>query len=1068
MSFIRVLEKYRKMAFSERDKGDRFERLMKAYLQTDPKYAYKFKTVWLWNEFPGRRDLGGSDTGIDLVALTHEGDYWAIQCKCYQETSRIDKPEVDSFLATSSREFLDEDLQTTRFAHRLWISTTNNCSANAEESIRNQNPPVTRINLYELMEAPVDWEALEQGIHGEEARRKKHDPKPHQKLAIEKAHEYFKEHDRGKLIMASGTGKTFTALKIAERETEGKGTVLFLVPSIALLGQTLREWSAHAEHSINAIAICSDPKVSQQRQADAEDTGFSVVDLAYPASTDPDYIVYQFEKIRAANRPGMTVVFSTYQSTDVVARAQKAMLKRGFPEFDLIICDEAHRTTGVALAGKEESAFIKVHDPDFIRGKKRLYMTASPRLYSDDAKGKAAEADVLICSMDDPNMYGEEIYRLGFGEAVEKGLLTDYKVIILTLNDNDVPLAVQRLISGGRSEIDTDDLSKIIGTVNALSKQFIGDEGVTKSTDPSPMRRAVAFCSNISASKQIADIYNEASEAYISELPEEKQSEMVNTQALHMDGTMTAPERDRTLSWLKEESPNNECRIITNVRVLSEGVDVPSLDAVLFLSARNSQIDVVQSVGRVMRQADKKYGYIIIPVIVPADVEPEVALSDNERYKVVWSVLNALRAHDDRFNATVNKIELNRRKPDNILIGRPEYTFDADGALQVSEEAGTPTGPHLSMQFEELQSVIYARMVQRVGERRYWEQWAKDVAVLAERQIERITSLVHRQDHQREAFGKFVKGLQKNINPSITEESAIEMLAQHIITKPIFEALFENYSFEKNNVVSRAMHQMLSQLEGKTVAEESEALQRFYDSVRARVQGIDNAEGKQKVINELYDTFFKTAFPKMADQLGIVYTPIEVVDFIIHSVDAVLKKEFGRSLSDENVHILDPFVGTGTFIARLLHSGLIRKEDLQRKYQYELHANEIVLLAYYIAAVNIENVFHDLMDEGSEYKPFDGIVLTDTFQLGETDEELNSATLRINFERVERQKETPLTVIMGNPPYSVGQRSENDNAKNIRHPKLESRIRDMYAQGSDASSVKDLYDCYVSNYMSRN
>ena len=273
MSFIRVLEKYRKMAFSERDKGDRFERLMKAYLQTDPKYAYKFKTVWLWNEFPGRRDLGGSDTGIDLVALTHEGDYWAIQCKCYQETSRIDKPEVDSFLATSSREFLDEDLQTTRFAHRLWISTTNNWSANAEESIRNQNPPVTRINLYELMEAPVDWEALEQGIHGEEARRKKHDPKPHQKLAIEKAHEYFKEHDRGKLIMACGTGKTFTALKIAERETEGKGTVLFLVPSIALLGQTLREWSAHAEHSINAIAICSDPKVSQQRQADAEDTG---------------------------------------------------------------------------------------------------------------------------------------------------------------------------------------------------------------------------------------------------------------------------------------------------------------------------------------------------------------------------------------------------------------------------------------------------------------------------------------------------------------------------------------------------------------------------------------------------------------------------------------------------------------------------------------------------------------------------------------------------------------------------------------------------------------------------
>ena len=336
-----------------------------------------------------------------------------------------------------------------------------------------------------------------------------------------------------------------------------------------------------------------------------------------------------------------------------------------------------------------------------------------------------------------------------------------------------------------------------------------------------------------------------------------------------------------------------------------------------------------------------------------------------------------------------------------------------------------------------------------------------DDADLAERQIERITSLVHRQDHQREAFGKFVKGLRKNINPSITEESAIEMLAQHIITKPIFEALFEDYSFEQNNVVSRAMHEMLSQLEGKTVAEESETLQRFYDSVRARVQGIDNAEGKQKVINELYDTFFKTAFPKMADQLGIVYTPIEVVDFIIHSLDAVLKKEFGRSLSDENVHILDPFVGTGTFITRLLQSGLIRKEDLERKYQYELHANEIVLLAYYIAAVNIENVFHDRLGEGSEYKPFEGIVLTDTFQLGETDGALLTEALRLNSERVERQKKTPLTVIMANPPYSAGQTSANDDAANQKYTRLDARIAETYAKETDAVNKNSLYDSYI-------
>jgi predicted helicase len=1080
MSFKKVLEKYRKISFSERDKGDRFERLMQAYLLTDPKYAYQFKKVYLWNEFPGKKDLGGSDTGIDLVAVTHDNDYWAIQCKCYQETATIDKPAVDSFLSTSSREFKDEqNLRTTSFAQRLWISTTNKWGPNAYEAIKNQNPPVTRINLTDLIDAPVEWEKLEQGIHGEKGRAEKKKLYPHVLEVRDKVFEYFKENERGRLIMACGTGKTMTSLKIAEKQTENKGTILFLVPSIALIGQTLKEWSSQADEPINPICICSDPEITRTKTKDDKDLT-STIDLAWPASTDTNYILKQFQHYKNANN-GMTVVFSTYQSIEVIAKAQKVLIKNGLPEFDLIICDEAHRTTGYTEPGMDNSAFVKVHDADFIKAKKRLYMTATPRLYNADAQTRAAQNDVPLWSMDEEKHFGKEIHRIGFGEAVERGLLTDYKVIILTLNDRDIPTAVQKMISNGEAEIKTDDLTKLIGTVNALSKQFLGNESIKVEGDEAPMKRAVAFCGSIANSTNIAASYNLASENYLESIPEEKKKTMVTVHAKHMDGTMAAPDRDEMLSWLKEETPGSECRIITNVRVLSEGVDVPSLDSVLFLSARNSQVDVVQSVGRVMRKSEgKKYGYIIIPVVVPADVAPEHALDDNERYKVVWTVLNALRAHDDRFNATVNKIELNKKRPNQIIVGGSEYGFDGDGnPIEKSRDGYEGTDPskeigrQIAMQFEQLQDVVFARMVEKVGDRRYWEQWARDVAKIAERQIERIKYLINEKKDQREAFNKFLTGLQKNINPSINEEQAIEMLAQHIITQPIFDALFEGYSFVKSNAVSMAMQTMIESLEeGSNLAEQDETLQKFYDSVRTRAQGIDNSEGKQRIIIELYDKFFKTAFPKMVEKLGIVYTPVEVVDFIIHSVNGILKKEFDRTISDENIHILDPFTGTGTFLVRLLQSGLIDVKDLERKYKDELHANEIVLLAYYIAAINIENAYHDATpdpDDGigkENYTSFDGIVLTDTFQLSETREgEIQyEEMLKKNSDRVEKQRKAPLRIIIGNPPYSVGQKSANDNAQNQKYPKLDSRVESTYARASKATSVKALYDSYIKAY----
>lgn len=1066
MTFHDILAKYRAVSFSERDKGDRFERLMQAFLLTVPWYEGKFRHVWLWREFPYKENLGGKDTGIDLVAQTVEGDFWAIQCKCYDEKARIDKPAVDSFLATSSKQFINDEHQTTSFALRLWIATTNNWGGEAENAIRHQEPPVQRISLADLESAPVDWAALDKGVSGSDARLGKKSPRPHQEKAITAFHEHFQTGERGKLIMACGTGKTFTSLKIAENETGGKGLVLFLAPSIALVGQTLREWTAESSVPLFPICICSDPEVSKSKKKNDDDTdGYSVTDLAFPASTRVTDIVRQFRLAEKFHDEGLVVVFSTYQSIAVVSNAQKEFQR----EFDLIICDEAHRTTGVTLKDEDDSAFVKVHDNAFIQAKKRLYMTATPRLYAEESKKKAQDADAYLCSMDDEAMYGPEVFRIGFGEAVDKNLLADYKVLVLTLSENQIPAALQTAVADRGKEIDTDDASKLIGCINALSKRMLVDEGLLKASDPSPMRKAVAFCQSIKVSKKISAVFNGFKDTYYDSLTRKEREEMVGVAAKHVDGTMSATTRDEKLAWLNASpAEGNECRILTNVRCLSEGVDVPSLDAVMFLSARNSQIDVVQSVGRVMRTAPgKKFGYIIIPVLIPSNVSPEEALNDNKRFAVVWTVLNALRAHDDRFSATVNKIELNRHKPvdgGSVLVGGiGGGSGDNTGDRNVQGDGKARPVQLPLPQIQELQNAIYARMVQKVGNKRYWEQWAADVAQIAQRYMERINRLIAAPGPHKTTFDDFLEGLRKNINPSVTPGEVVEMLAQHMITKPVFEALFENYSFVKNNPVSQALQGMIDLLEEQALEKDTLVLSRFYESVKLRISGIDNAEGRQKIMVELYDKFFRTAFPLTVERLGIVYTPVEIVDFINNSVADVLQAVFGRSLSDENVHVVDPFTGTGTFIVRMIQSGLIEHGALSRKYNHELHANEIVLLAYYIASINIENAYHNTQGNNAGYTPFSGICLTDTFQLSETDDVnwLYAPALPQNSERVQEQQKTPIQIIIGNPPYSVGQKSANDDAQNQSYPRLERRIASTYAAQSDKTNKNALYDSYI-------
>ena len=1072
-----VIEAFRK-APSNSERGTKFEQLMVRYFQLDPMLSQQYDQVWRWIDWPGRD--GKPDTGIDLVARERDtGAYTAIQCKFYEPTSTLSRGDIDSFFTASGKK---------PFTNRIIVSTTDRWGKHAEAALEDQQTPVQRIGLAEIAESPIEWniEDFTDGVPEVRlAEAVRHEPRPHQVEAIEKVFKGFAAgHERGKLVMACGTGKTFTALKIAERtaaEQGGSARILFAVPSISLLSQTLRGWTAQTQLDLRAFAVCSDTKVSRA----AED--IAVHDVAIPVTTDPSVLAAEMEHRKRAK--GLTVVFTTYQSLPVVAEAQK----NGVDPFDLVICDEAHRTTGATAAGADESNFVRVHDGDYLKSSRRLYMTATPRIFYEKVKDKADEHSAELYSMDNEDLFGPEFHRLSFGEAVDRGLLTDYKVIVLTVDESVMAGPLQDQLAGDYSELRLDDASRIIGCWNGLAKRAgQTPDGASFTPGEAPMRRAVAFAKDIAASTQLAEVFPSVVDSYrdLLESSENDGHRIDDTnrdlrcEVHHVDGTFNALERNKELAWLKAPVPDGECRILSNARCLSEGVDVPALDAVLFMHPRNSVVDVVQSVGRVMRlNPGKDYGYIILPVAVPAGVAPSQALSDNRRFKVVWQVLNALRAHDDRFNAMVNSIALNTNNDvvttgqgtDRLLGGHIGPTSDAgetptDGTDSSTDGPnGSSDGGHLARQMalfslSEWQEAIYAKIVDQVGTRKYWEDWAVDVADIANAQITRIKALLAGASAEvSAAFEKFHQGLKDNLNDSITAHDAISMLSQHLITKPVFDALFTEHDFASHNPISRVMQAMVETLGDSGLEAETAKLDGFYASVRVRASEVTSAEGKQKVIAELYEKFFHIGFKRQSEALGIVYTPVEIVDFILHSADQASRETFGRGLTDEGVHILDPFTGTGTFMNRLLQSGLIQPADLARKYASELHANEIMLLAYYIAAVNIETTYHAIVgkETAAEYKPFEGIVLADTFQITEDGDSLDAVMFPQNNDRIVRQNSIPINIVIGNPPYSKGQESANDLNANVSYPTLDKRIADTYAARSTGTNKNSLYDSYL-------
>lgn len=1063
-----LLASYCDAAATEREKGTYFEELIVCYLKNEASYCDLYDEVWPYAAWAKARGLSGKDTGIDLVAQTRgTGEFHAIQCKLYGSDHTIQKKDIDSFFTASGK---------SHFTRRIIVASTNHWTDNAEASLDNQHPPVSKIDLFDLENSRIDWSAYQP--KRPPALRPQKTPREHQLVAIQKVEAGLTTHDRGKLVMACGTGKTFTSLKTAERMAGAGGRVLFLVPSLSLLSQTLTEWTQESHVPLHSFAVCSDSDVGKKTSGNDE-IKVKIHELRYPATTDPQRLALEAAKRHDAGH--MSVVFSTYHSIDVISRAQN---EHGLPAFDLIVCDEAHRTTGHTYEGDDESAFVRVHDQAHLQARHRLYMTATPRIYGDAAQAKAEKAGIRVYSMRDEAVYGPDLHVITFSEAVRRGLLVDYKVIVLAVEESAINRKLQKLLSDADNQIKVDDAAKIVGCWKALAKQGLSNDWLN---DHEPMQKAVAFCQVIEpeykgrkhkvSSVKIATMFQAVVEAY-QEAEDIGPASRLTCEADHVDGGMNASEKDSKLAWLKAETPAQTCRVLSNVRCLSEGVDVPALDAVLFLTPRGSQVDVVQSVGRVMRTAPgKKRGYVVLPVVIPAGIEPHVALNDNATYAVVWQVLQALRSHDDRFDAMVNRMDLvgpDTSKMEIVAITNNVERKSKVAALGISKagrgtfgigskrpsDAAGESQAEIQFELGEIERAIYARVVEKVGNRHHWEDWAGDIAKIANTHIDRISAILENPENsrEREAFNRFAAELRADLNDSIADGEVVEMLAQHLITRPVFETLFSGHSFASDNPISRAMQRVLEALHEHSLSAEADTLEAFYESVRERAKGIDTAQGKQRIVVELYDKFFRTAFPRTTERLGIVYTPVEVVGFIVRSIDDVLKSEFGQTLGSEGVHILDPFTGTGTFITRLMQSGLITRDQLARKYCSKIHANEIVLLAYYIAAINIEATYHDIM--GGDYVPFEGICLTDTFRASE-DGDLVAQLLADNNARVARQRKLDIRVIIGNPPYSVGQESGNDNNQNVAYPALDRRIEATYASRSAMASVRTLYDSYI-------
>ncbi|MFP6121027.1 type ISP restriction/modification enzyme [Helicobacter pylori] len=1035
---------------NQRHKGSLFEKLSKHFL-LEHDSANEYESIDLWGDFKLRGNKG--DRGIDMVITTASKEYIAVQCKFHQDNISLN--DISTFLSQ-----LQAGVGEVRFKKGIIISTSKLTSTALEEieQIRSTGMgiDIDEITEEDFIYSRIDWEKFDPTKTEDEIPLcDKKRPRPHQTEAIEETKKYFSDpkNARGKLIMACGTGKTYTSLKIMEA-LDPKIT-LFLAPSIALLSQTFREYAKEKSDPFYASIVCSDDKVGKSKNEDNDDIKFS--ELPIKASTRLEDILSVHKKAQKENK--RFIIFSTYQSALRIKEAQEASLG----EIDLIICDEAHRTVGAMYSSNErddKNAFTLCHSDENIKAKKRLYMTATPKVYSESSKAKAKESDNVIYSMDDAEIFGEEIYTLNFSKAIALDLLTDYKVIILAVrkeNLSGVTNSVNKKISQLKAEgtkldkklINNEFVCKIIGTHKGLAKQDLivldeknkEDNDLKNKADTFISQRAISFCKSINTSKNIKDSFETIMECYDEEL-KKKSFNNLKISIDHIDGTMNCKERLEKLENLNQFEPNT-CKVLSNAKCLSEGVDVPALDSIVFFDGKSAMVDIIQAVGRVMRKAKrKKRGYIILPIALEgSEIKNLDEAVNNTNFKNIWKVIKALRSHDPSLvdEATFKEKIKIFGSDDNKKQNDEKTLFDA-------------------ILLQDLADAVYNVMPTKLGDRNYWENFTKKTGNIARTLNNRLKMIF---DKNPEFFHDFLTSLRENIHQNIREDEALDMITSHIITKPIFDALFGD---NIKNPIAKALDKMVLKLSDLGLKGETKDLKNLYESVKTEATHAKSQKSQQELIKNLYNTFFKEAFRKQSEKLGIVYTPIEVVDFILRATNGILKKHFNTDFNDQNITIFDPFTGTGSFIARLLskENALISNEALKEKFQKNLFAFDIVLLSYYIALINITQA---AQNRDSSLTNFKNIALTDS--LDYLEEKTNKGVFSLFYDLKENKdiKDTladqNIRVIIGNPPYSSGAKSQNDNNQNLSHPKLEKWVYETYGKNSTAQAGKATRDTLI-------